>query len=347
MPHDNNFDLFRFLLASLVLFSHTDLLLGQPEFFSRWTHGQIQGGNFAVNFFFVLSGFLITRSWLKSRGLLDYLRKRVWRIYPGYLTAVAVDILLIGPLAAGSVAGYFSELRPIGALVTALLLSGIVAPRVFQEQPSPYMNGSLWTIPYEFLCYLLVAVLGLTGLLGERRGLWLSGLLFLCLYGVYVGNHCQTGEPAWSLTNHLALTRLAMYFMAGSFCSYLPRSFFTRPALIAGLSALLLVTSQTTGLRALLPCAGSYVFFAVGFWRPSRFALPKPRIDISYGIYLYAYPLQQLLIHEGITGPWLLNLVSFPLTVGAAILSWYLVELPPLKGLRRHVPAEAAGIRRP
>lgn len=333
MRHTNNFDLIRCFLASLVLFSHSYLLLGGHEPVASLTRGQVEGGEFAVDFFFVLSGYLITKSWLSSRGTFDFLKKRVLRIYPGYLVAVAFCIYLVGPLAATDPRAYFYQVHPLGAFINSLLLAGIVAPVVFSGQHSKYMNASLWTIPYEFCCYLMVWGLGVSGLLG-RLGRAVTGAAFLLLFFIYVINDCQPGPPSWSFSNWLAWNRLFMYFLAGSWLSYAPKTFFRRGRVFAVLCGLLAISSQAGGLGYILPWAGAYCLFFLGYWRPNSFTIPVPPIDISYGIYLYAYPIQQLLIHWGVKSPTILNLVAGTMTVAMALFSWYWVESPALRWVR-------------
>ncbi|MDQ2730492.1 MAG: acyltransferase family protein, partial [Armatimonadota bacterium] len=102
----NNFDFLRFFFASVVVFSHSYLLTGrQDEPFARLTHGQINGGAAAVVFFFIISGFLITGSWVQSGRLGSFVRKRVLRIYPGFIVAVRFS-LGAGAVGAASIRKY-------------------------------------------------------------------------------------------------------------------------------------------------------------------------------------------------------------------------------------------------
>jgi peptidoglycan/LPS O-acetylase OafA/YrhL len=94
---ENNIDLLRLVLAALVIFSHSYPLLHVPEPVRLATRGQRSAGELAVDGFFILSGFLIARSWQSSRGLGDYLRRRVFRIYPGFLVAILFSGLIAAP----------------------------------------------------------------------------------------------------------------------------------------------------------------------------------------------------------------------------------------------------------
>ena len=130
---------------------------------SRLSGGQMTLGEIAVDGFFILSGFLISASWARCRGLGDYLRRRVLRIVPGYVAAVLFSGLVAGPLLAASPRAYWGEFDARSFALHAANLEGAATP-------GPPVNGSLWSIRYEFFCYLGMAALGLAGVM-RRRGL--------------------------------------------------------------------------------------------------------------------------------------------------------------------------------
>lgn len=171
---DNNFDFLRFLLASFVLFYHCYPILyglGVPSHGLWEIIADICGG-IAVPFFFVISGFLVTRSWTSGPKLGDLLQKRILRIYPGFLAASLFCAVVVGPLGATDVYAYWHEFQLVKFARWALLLVGPYTPAVFVSLPmSTGVNGSFWTLRYEFYCYLLVAILGLLGLFRVRLAL--------------------------------------------------------------------------------------------------------------------------------------------------------------------------------
>ena len=162
--------LLRFFFASLVILSHSYLLLtpdgNEIEPVSRVTYMKMNLGSLAVACFFGISGFLITQSWLKSPRVSDYLRKRVLRIYPGWTVAVLFCVFIIGPVLHNN---HYLEFHDKGTyrFISQLLL---YKNGYFNELPGIGIpNGSLWTIPFEFMCYLLVMALGLLGIFRKRN----------------------------------------------------------------------------------------------------------------------------------------------------------------------------------
>ncbi len=332
----NNFDFLRFFLASLVILSHSyPLVLGdnREEPLQRLTRGQTTFGGVAVAFFFVISGFLITHSWLHSRSPLDYLKKRVLRIYPGWTAALLFGFLIVGPLSGGH---FFSYVRQFGTyeyFKPLLLHSGSDRlPGVFAHNPfAGVVNGSLWTIRYEFLCYLMVAALGLLGLYRSRLwvlALFVASLLYESVPAIPRLNlNLRYFGPMESLPSLLSfyLAGMTFYF----FRDVIPRS----RLLFAGSLLLLALSVIPSQLALALPICGTYALLYAAV--SSTFNLHEfgRRRDISYGIYLYAFPVQQMLI-QGLPAarhPVVLFLIAWPLTCLLAALSWHLVEKPFLR----------------
>ena len=155
LGRSNLFDFLRCALAVLVIYSHCHSLLAGSDVTEPlylWTGGQLTWGDLAVDAFFVLSGYLITQSWMHSRGLSDFLVKRLLRVYPAFSVAVALGVLVVAPL---------SSERALSVdawdwLQGTLNLRGYATPRAFPDNPLPNaVNGSLWSISYEFWCVSL------------------------------------------------------------------------------------------------------------------------------------------------------------------------------------------------
>lgn len=141
------------------------------------------GGGLAVDLFFVISGFLILRSWEQSQGLKDFLLKRFLRIYPAFLVATLFCGLMFGPLGSPDPAGYFSNFKTLLFVRQVLLLGVLAVPDTLPGVAFPnLLNGSLWTIKYEFLCYL---ILGFAGFLNVLRFRWFLLSFFLIALVVF------------------------------------------------------------------------------------------------------------------------------------------------------------------
>ena len=169
---ENNFDFMRLSLAVLVIYSHGYALgLGSEanEPFVRWTGGQVSGGAIAVDAFFVMSGFLIAASAERSRGVLRFLKKRFARIYPAFVVAALITAILIVPISGGRFvfSGWIGRAADFAWATFRLVEFSYVG--VFAGNPYPnVINGSTWSIAYEFWCYIGVAVLMSSGLLRRR-----------------------------------------------------------------------------------------------------------------------------------------------------------------------------------
>ena len=324
----------------MVLLSHAPELTDgntSREPLHRFTHTDFNLGSVGVDGFFLLSGFLIVQSWQRNPELGNYLRKRLLRIVPGYLVAALLGTLVIGLLAPG-VDHFFSHLT-IHYPESLLLLGGLATPIAFPGAPFHIVNGSLWTIPYEFRCYLLVPLLGLCGFL-RRPAMWVVltvAMLILQAFPGLMGAYpthkffLLTGEPA-------AATRLTATFLTGA-CFYLfrqrivfrPLAAFVSAAVVVG--ALLLLPAY---FETALVIFGGYLLFYLA-WKPlPSLAWMKRFPDISYGVYLYGGPVESLWIwYHRDSSPWVTFAVSTVICFGLGWMSWHLVERPMLTFKRR------------
>ncbi len=328
----NNFDLLRLTLAVVVIFSHSYLLTGNAprELFLRLVNGQSSASTYAVGFFFAISGFLVTGSWQRSSDGWTYLRKRSLRIFPGLAVAMFFSYLVAAPLGSGQPWTYWQSAECYRFL--RLLLPVPINDGSFVHNVTHAANGSLWTIPCELIMYLLVLALGVSGVLHRRRwvlaggiGAWLAyrglGRLGMPEFGLpYFGN--------WQLLLHF-LT----YFLTGVTLALYPERVPRSRWLLAGALGVL-AACHAKGLTGVMPIAGVYVLFYAAY---SSVRMPgfKRWGDISYGTYLYAFPIQQLLLLAWPElSPWALFALATPISLGAGALSWRFVERPFLTGQR-------------
>ena len=334
----NNFDFMRYALAALVILSHSWLLLdgdNSKEIFVLLSQGQISGGALAVNCFFIISGFLICNSWANDRRFSHYIKKRILRIYPGFLAAALICALVVGPLGHADMRQVIS-ISGIAKLVGRIgLLSAPQLKAIFPHQPYPdQVNSSLWTIRLEFICYLMVPLLGVLGILKKRAACLTLLASSMVGYAVclYVIPHAQNSPLL--LGPEFGMLRLVVCFLAGiNFYLWRDSIPYSMPAFACSV-VLLAATFVTKGFPILFPICGTYALFYFAFSRSLDVSGFGKRGDLSYGTYLYAFPIQQLLVQQfgaAAFSPVTLFLVALPLTAIASALSWNLVEKPFLR----------------
>lgn len=336
----NNFDLIRISMAMLVVWSHSFALYRgseSTELMSRLTQGVINSGNLGVFVFFMVSGFLITQSLDRSSSYWSYLRKRVARIHPGFIVATSICAFVIVPIYSDT-AEYTSRAVAKTLGLNLLLQGYFIDPAPFRHNPAPALNGALWSIPYEFWCYLGVLALGVLGFLKANRRVFIVGILILLalvrgwleLTGRKPGGGFIGVVIGWPYEWFKVLP----CFLSGVLI-YLYRDTIPRRLWIALLGPVLVV------LIANLHIAVPWKLSLVGLTFPPLlaytviyFAFSKQLFDaahygdFSYGTYLYAYPIQQIVISTiGTAVPfWLYIPLAMLLSLAAGVLSWYAVE---------------------
>lgn len=318
---DNNLNLVRMIAASSVLISHAfPIALGEGA--TEPLQVVLRGhslGNLAVLVFFAVSGFLIAKSYDRKQDWKLFLSARCWRIYPALAAVLALTVLF----------GFFFTTAPrqeylvSGAsyFVSNLSLARLQypLPGIFEANPyGPAINGSLWTLVYEVICYLGILALGLLGLLRSR-------LLWVVI--VLTGLALVTANAFWPLPVRIAnMVLLGAPFIIGSLIyawrDRIPASF--------GIAAILLASAalarDSVLFDALLSVALAYSVLLVGFVRMPILNHYNRLGDYSYGTYIFAFPIQQIVASYGVTSPYLLIAVALPLTLLLAVISWHFLE---------------------
>ena len=333
----NNFDGLRIGLALIVVFAHLAALTALPEF--KWFEGFFDA-NFAVKGFFAISGFLVTQSYLTSQNVLDYADKRLRRIVPAYLTAVLLCLVIGAFTTTLTLSDFFSAPETIKyVLANAVFLNFLQSslPGVFDSQPVSAMNGALWTIKIEVMLYACVP---LAVYLFRRCGSgWATGLLFLLSVAwVYFFGTLYQGRLGEEIARQFP--GQLSYFIVGALFAVNDK---VRAQIkwIALASLLVLFAVDHPYARLVIdPLAYSAIVIylstaAVRCLKLGRYG------DISYGIYLFHFPIIQLLIFTGWfkANPWIGLTMTFALTLAAAFLSWHCIEKRLLKRSSHYVVA--------
>ncbi|WP_086459634.1 acyltransferase [Agreia sp. VKM Ac-1783] len=327
-PARNSLNAIRLFLAVIVIVSHSWLVngLGVPPMLNGTDPGLV-----AVAGFFAISGYLVTASRLRSRSLLSYLWRRFLRIYPAFLAALIAVAFVLAPLSTlidphGSIdwrSGFSYVLANAG-----LFVQQTTVEHTLVNNPFPFVwNLPLWTLIYEALCYVVIGVLVSLlprRLLGTALAIMLVGTTTVSLtFRFWPG-----AFPAPILDN---ATSLGSFFVAGALL-FLYRDRIPASGLLVALTLALAVTLAVAGVfKPLAAIPVAYIMLYSGSRFPAVLTRIGRRNDVSYGMYIYGFPVQQLIIAVlgGTMLPvWLFALVCVVSTVPFAWLSWLLVEKP-------------------
>lgn len=336
----NNFDIIRLVASWLVVFSHSfPLLFGDEslEPLKKVTRGQLTFGSLAVAIFFILSGFLITMSFDRSKNYGVYFKARFLRIFPALLVVLVITVFLLGPITTSlSLREYFTKIATYLYIPRnlTLLLRQRGLPGVFENNIYPTeINGALWTLWYEVLFYVLVAFLGRLKRITKKD----LTTLFLILMPInivmqvmndYIG--FPNGLGLSFLYNHVYLF---CYFLSGMII-YIYKDKLILNMKFAWISSIILVIFGMTGLlKCALPIFGTYLLFYVSLYTKQRLSNLTKMGDFSYGMYIYGFPIQQTITyftHGKIR--FLSNLIIVTVvTLIFAFLSWNIIEKKALR----------------
>lgn len=322
--HQNNFDFIRIVAALLVLFKHQfDLMrIAAPPFSTTGL------GGLGVCIFFTVSGYLVTQSYTSDPQIFRFIARRFLRIWPGLAVVTILAALVMGTMISTlTLHDYFHSDQFSNFFETLRLHIQYELPGVFTTNPlTAAVNGSLWTVPLEIKWYFILLIGGVLRLLKFK---WIIFIIMLLLavyqFGVY---HAETNpEPNYS-------REYGLYFIYGT-CMHLFRDQWKQhqiggTILVALLSGLFyFMGHEAIALWVALP----WLLILFGSMQTPVIRRFGRFGDISYGIYIYAFPVQQL-------GLWL-NQGKYPLpvcmvfsvicTVACAFISWHCVEKQAMK----------------
>lgn len=321
-------------MSLLVVWSHSfALYLGteSSEPGSLLFNGIYNSGKIGVMIFFIISGFLITKSFIRTKSTWLFMQGRIKRIYPGYLVATTICAFIVIPLYSSNWGlTVFEAAKTLGA---NLLLKNHFPPAdAFAANPTPNaVNGSLWSIPYEFWCYIGVAILGMLGVLLNR---WLTLFALVATLTGRVVCDILGKKPGGGIVEYVIGWPYMWLVILPSFLlgmlAYTHRDFIPRNGILLAAVIVAAITSSHLSehlANMLVAPALAYTTFYVAF---SPVKLPETARwgDFSYGTYLYAYPIQQMLYASygdslNLTTYIMLSLLT---ALFAGVLSWHLVE---------------------
>lgn len=326
-PNNNNLDIFRVLAALLVIYGHTPTFLSNQsvnDFVFDWL-GFDYSGSLAVKFFFILSGLLVTHSLLARPQIIPFLIRRAIRIFPGLFVCMSISVFVIGLFMTSLPASdYLLHPQTWNYWLHNSLLIDLhwELPGVFTDGKTATVNGSLWTLPLEVMCYISLVVFFVSLL--QFHQWFASAILFVITSLVFCG------EALWP--SELIKLKESL-LLGGCFCIgvlfAIQHNWLSVNLTGIVLSVFLAVSLWQTPLQQLV---FYFVFFYICLYLSgTAFFIKFLRLpgDPSYGIYIYGFLIQQCIANLFPGQGFFLHLVTAVIiAIGVGYLSWYLIEKP-------------------
>lgn len=327
--HKNNFDFLRLIFALSVIITHSYPLTGLNEWEHDWlsgiTNSQATFSYIGVRGFFIISGFLIYQSMIRSQNLPNYFWKRVLRLYPALIVVLILSVFFAFFVYSGDYESYKHNKSALDYLTNNLTLFKVQysIDGVLQGNPSPAVNGSLWTIPYEFFLYVLIGALWFF-----RR--WNLKYIVVLVFLFFLTSFFARDAKPWTFLylDSKYIYELGVFFLGGSLLAAFEVEKYKvkRLMFFAGL-VLFLLSIKTASFGVMQIFCLPMMIIPFGLWSFILLRDISSRIgDLSYGIYIYGYPVQQALVYYFKPSPIVLTLTSLPIVCLLAYMSWHLVE---------------------
>lgn len=332
---NNNFDFLRFLFAIFVVISHSYALSGGTEEntgISKLSNGQLSFSQLGLSGFFIISGYFIFQSLQRSKSILAYYKKRFLRLFPALVVVLFLSLILVAFVYTGKIP-FFKNKEMYTYIPYNLSLYGFQSSisGVFDTNAYHSINGSLWTIRYEFSFYIALSFLFFI----RNKKMIISYLLcfvFFVFYTVY--NFYLSKFAGASFINLLGLhiLNLGTFFIAGSVLASLQLETTTKKKLFLFVVVSVFICSLYFNYYNLVKhIVWPFLVLLIGFI-PFNCIKDFARLgDASYGIYIYSFPIQQVLMWFFKMNTYTLMLYSVLISITFGFLSWHLIEKKALK----------------
>lgn len=322
----SGFDYLRIGLSVAVLFWHSYRVVDVANGWDGWWRSPV---GLILPMFFALSGFLVSGSLMRVRSIHEFLTLRAMRIVPALAVEVTLSALVIGLFFTTlPIAEYLAHPLFHRYFLNILGLVHYFLPGVFETNPLTAVNASLWTIPYELKCYLLIVGLWILGAIRNPRL-----LLPLIIAAQFVLPFLQQARDIPIKANGAVSGYILVIAFAFGVALYVHRDSIRLRAswaLASLVIALVLLLDANTAFYCGLPAA--YLTVWLGLSNPKRSFLIDTG-DYSYGIYLYAFPIQQAIValFPDWRSPWINAPLALAGAAAMAMFSWHIVEKPVLR----------------
>lgn len=321
---NNNADLLRLIAACAVIWGHAYALVPGPA--ATEPIGGLLGfdysGSLAVEFFFFLSGILVTNSWMNNSSPLNFILARFFRVFPAILVSAAACVLLLGPmLTTLPLNSYFSH----GQVFMAIFRHPYVEyslPGVFEHSNNPLTNGSIWTIRYELIMYAMLLAAGLCGVFRNRRFATVV-LVAILVISMFLPQEVEL----IGLMNVDIGGRLPAFFAFGALLALYKEQANINVRVVSGLILFAWIFRHGAAFQFVFYPA----FLITALWLMTTEPIKALRLpgDFSYGVYVFGWPIQQVVaavfpnfgIHEN-------QAVTIAISLAMASISWYVIEKP-------------------
>ncbi|MGJ0429762.1 acyltransferase family protein [Methylobacter sp.] len=340
---DNNFNLIRFFAAIAVLLSHSyPLALGKFVNEPFESALGINLGEIALDIFFVTSGFLVTGSLLKRDSIKQFLLARIVRIYPGLFFSVLFMVLFIGVFNTNlPLWDYLTDKKVfLFAINNSIMLGKDVKfylPEVFLSNPYPYVvNGSLWSLPWEIRMYLLLVLFSILNKLTlTYRSNVCNCVLLMYLFSFIFYLLGKLSNYHYHIFIQHILHFSIIFFSGSLFYFYKEKIILNEIMFFLVIIAAFIFIKSGLNIKVIYLLIFPYAVIFLAYV-PSGFIRYFNTIgDYSYGIYLYAFPVQQYIISYNNVTPFELSMYSIPFVILISIFSWHFIESPFLKLIRK------------
>jgi peptidoglycan/LPS O-acetylase OafA/YrhL len=332
----NNFDALRLIAAILVIVGHSFELLAKPDPLHSFFDTESLGG-IGVVMFFAMSGYLVALSLLRSPNITEFLWRRALRIVPALWVLIAVSVLFWGAIVSRfDLLTYYTSPTTNDYLIWMFFRFRDTLPGTFENNPLQQgFNGSLWTLPLEVRCYILLALCALFG----KRFIRPVLAALIGVYGVAILIHFYQGVfrvSGFTLDSYLVI-KLVGPFLLGSAMALWGHPRWCNVWAGVALCVVLIVWKKSAqpmppAFWLLFVFAVAYLTLSLALHTANSLKMITRRGDFSYGLYLYAFPVQQTLIaYFPAIAP--LSVIAATTAVAGvcAWLSWYYVESPMLE----------------